>query len=318
MCPNLYDLFEKNNMRNIPTITKNLLIINVLAFLAYYVFKMRGINFNDIFGLHFFLASDFHLYQLFTYMFMHAGFEHLFFNMLALWMFGGVIERMLGTKRFLTLYFACGIGAGVLQELAQYVSYMVQGLGAYDLVDTGMGTMPTGQFLNLWTTVGASGAIYGILLAFGMMLPNERIFIFPIPIPIKAKWFVMFYAVVELVSAMAMPGDNVAHFAHLGGMLFAFLLLRYWRNHGGGGYGGFGYKQSIFDKMKNMLKNRRDSYRPFSRNEHTDSRQSDWDYNKQKAEEQKEIDRLLDKIRKSGYESLTKEEKQRLFDASKK
>ncbi len=109
-------------MRSIPTITKNLLIINVLAFLAYLVLSYRGIDLNNIFGLHFFLASKFHIYQLFTYMFMHANFEHVFFNMFALWMFGCVMERVWGPKKFLFYYIFCGIGAGIVQEIAQYVS----------------------------------------------------------------------------------------------------------------------------------------------------------------------------------------------------
>lgn len=222
-------------MREIPTVTKNLLIINVIAFFAMYVLGLRGIDLNNILGLHFFKASDFQLYQLITYMFMHANWQHIFFNMFALWMFGVTIERVMGEKRFLIYYLICGIGAGLVQELVQLIAYYAQGLSAYEMVNLN-GQMQIGMdaFLNTWTTVGASGAIYGILLAFGMIFPEERIFIFPLPVPIKAKWFVMIYIAIELISGLASYGNsNVAHFAHLGGMLFGFLLIRHWQRGGG-------------------------------------------------------------------------------------
>ena len=179
-------------MRNIPIVTKNLLIVNVVAFIVCYFFgKDASGNFmlNDILGLHFFMASDFHVYQLITYMFMHGGFEHIIFNMFALWMFGCVVERVWGPKKFLFYYIACGVGAGLFQEAAQYVNYLYNDLSAYQFIVDGNGArLPMGDYLNMWTTVGASGAIYAILLAFGMIYPNERIFIFPLPIPIKAKF----------------------------------------------------------------------------------------------------------------------------------
>ena len=169
-------------MRNIPIVTKNLLIVNVVAFLVCYLFgKDASGNFmlNDILGLHFFMASDFHVYQLITYMFMHGGFEHIIFNMFALWMFGCVVERVWGAKKFLFYYIACGVGAGLFQEAAQYVSYLYNDFSAYQfIVDANGARLPMGDYLNLWATVGASGAIYAILLAFGMIYPNERIFIF--------------------------------------------------------------------------------------------------------------------------------------------
>ena len=222
-------------MRNIPAITKNLLIINILMFAAYWVFGRLGINLNDILGLHFFLSSDFHLYQLFTYMFMHAGISHIFFNMFALWMFGRIVENVWGPKRFLTYYLACGVGAGLIQMIAQFGSFymiasdQIPGFGFGDIMTVAHNSEAA---LSSWTTVGASGAIYGILLAFGMLFPEERIFIFPLPVPIKAKWFVMLYAGLELMLGLGMPGDSVAHFAHLGGMLIGFLLIRYWRQIG--------------------------------------------------------------------------------------
>ena len=215
-------------MNNLPPVTKNLLIINVLCFLGYIVAQKYGIDLNDTLGLHFFLASDFNLAQLVTYMFMHANFQHIFFNMFAVWMFGRTLEHVLGAKRFLTYYMICGIGAGLVQELVQYIQYAME-LSHYDNVDTGLSIIPMAEFLNMMTTVGASGAVYGILLAFGMLFPETRMFVFPLPFPIKAKFFVIGYAVIELFSGFGSSGDGVAHFAHLGGMIFGFLLIMYWR-----------------------------------------------------------------------------------------
>lgn len=223
-------------MNRLPVVTKNLLAINVLMFFATFVMKKQGVDLTDILGLHFFKASDFAPYQLVTYMFMHSGFSHLFFNMFALYMFGGVLERVWGMKRFLIYYFVSGIGAGLLQETVQYISFVQEGLAAYEGVKTQMGVMPMGEFLNLWTTVGASGAVYAILLGFGMSFPNERMFVFPFPFPIKAKFFVAGYAVIELLLGITDSMDGVAHFAHLGGMLFGLALIIWWRrNHKIGG-----------------------------------------------------------------------------------
>ena len=312
-------------MRNIPIVTKNLLIVNVVAFLVCYLFgKDASGNFmlNDILGLHFFMASDFHVYQLITYMFMHGGFEHIIFNMFALWMFGCVVERVWGAKKFLFYYIVCGVGAGLFQEAAQYVSYLYNDFSAYQfIVDANGPRLPMGDYLNLWTTVGASGAIYAILLAFGMIYPNERIFIFPLPVPIKAKYFVIGYAAIELFSALATRGDGVAHIAHLGGMVFGFFMIRYWRKQMEGGYHNSS-TQDAFDKVRNMFGGRNKYTKQrfdYTRNENytTDFQPTDQDEQRKKAN-QVEIDRILDKIRKSGYDSLSKEEKQTLFDQSNK
>ena len=312
-------------MRNIPIVTKNLLIVNVVAFLVCYLSgKDASGNFmlNDILGLHFFMASDFHVYQLITYMFMHGGFEHIIFNMFALWMFGCVVERVWGAKKFLFYYIACGVGAGLFQEAAQYVSYLYNDFSAYQFIVDANGTrLPMGDYLNLWTTVGASGAIYAILLAFGMIYPNERIFIFPLPVPIKAKYFVIGYAAIELFSALATRGDGVAHIAHLGGMVFSFFMIRYWRKQMEGGYHNSS-TQDAFDKVRNMFGGRNKYTKQrfdYTRNENytTDFQPTDQDEQRKKAN-QVEIDRILDKIRKSGYDSLSKEEKQTLFDQSNK
>ncbi len=298
-------------MRNIPAITKNLLIINFLVFAATWLLHRYGLDLNSMGGLHFFLAPDFNVLQLVTYMFLHGGFTHIFFNMFALWMFGCVLERVWGPKKFLFYYLACGIGAGLMQELAQFVQFYTMTGGA-DMLQT---ARIYSAELNMWTTVGASGAIYAILLAFGMTFPEERIFIFPLPIPIKAKWFVMFYVAIELFSALGAPGDGVAHMAHLGGMLFGFFMIRYWNRHPGTGYNRNGGRQ-FFDSLKQNFDRHRNSRKSW--NKHTDSgtRESDWEYNARKKAKQEETDRILDKIRKSGYDSLTKEEKKKLFESN--
>lgn len=219
-------------MNNLPTVTKNLLIINVLCFFGAVVGEKYGFDLNGICGLHFFMASDFKLWQLITYMFMHANLEHIFFNMFAVWMFGRTLEHVWGGKRFLIYYMVCGIGAGLIQELVQYGEYVMV-LQDYQQVDTGFGIIPMSDYLNMMNTVGASGAVYGILLAFGMLFPNSQMFVFPIPFPIKAKYFVIGYAVIELLLGMGRAGDGIAHFAHLGGMLFGLLLILYWKKNNG-------------------------------------------------------------------------------------
>ena len=317
-------------MRNIPVVTKNLLIINILVFIATYVVRGLNIDLNDILGLHFFLASDFRIWQFFTYMFMHGGFTHILMNMFMLWMFGMVVENVWGPKKFLFYYIVCGVGAGLCQELAQYGTYLVEGLAQYESVKIGTTVLPMNVYLNMMNTVGASGAIYGVLLAFGMLFPEERMFIIPIPVPIKAKWIVMGSIVVELFSAIGTSNDGVAHLAHLGGMLFGFILIRYWKKHPYSGYGDFGMNRGhqFFDRMKNTWEQRggRDSRNVSNGNSgswtnasqsNNANNRSDWDYNAQKKQQQEEVDRILDKIRKSGYDSLTKDEKQKLFDSSK-
>jgi len=302
-------------MNNIPTMTKNLLIVNFLAFVATWVLELRGIDLTSLLGLHFFMAQDFRVYQFITYMFLHGGFTHIFFNMFALWMFGAVIERVWGPKKFLFYYISCGIGAGMTQELAQYVNYLSLGLSEFDQVNVGGTLMLTGDYLNLWTTIGASGAVYAILLAFGMIFPNERLFIIPFPFPIKAKWLVVGYIAIELFSALSGPGDGVAHTAHLGGMLFGFIMIRYWKKHPENG-SGFGRNRGkeFFDDMKRRFDERqRSSHRRRWVDEPEESQEPP---KKPKRQNQEEIDAILDKIRKSGYDSLTKEEKKKLFDQS--
>ena len=292
--------------------TKNLLIVNFLAFAATWVLELRGIDLTQLLGLHFFLASDFQIYQFFTYMFLHGGFTHIFFNMFALWMFGSVIERVWGPKKFIFYYIVCGIGAGITQELVQYATYTIEGISAYQYVNAGGVQMTTDAYINLWTTIGASGAVYGILLAFGMIFPNERLFIIPFPFPIKAKWLIVGYIAIELFSAMTGPGDGVAR------MLFGFLLIRYWQKHPDSSQSfGRSRGQEFFENMKRRYDQRQQQSSHIKAEQTDPRRESDEEYNARKRKNQEEVDAILDKIRKSGYDSLTKEEKKKLFDQSR-
>ena len=218
--------YSPTGFRVLPPVVKHLLIINAILFLATFTLNRFNIDLSDYLGLHFFLAKDFMPYQLFTYMFMHANFEHIFFNMFALWMFGNTLENIWGSKRFLLYYIICGLGAAVSQEVVQFIDFEMrtdwQGLA---ILNDGMR-----EVLNTWNTVGASGAVYGLLLAFGMLFPNSRIYLYFL-FPIKAKWFVIGYAVIELLSGFFTSG-NVAHFAHLGGMLFGLILILIWKKKG--------------------------------------------------------------------------------------
>ena len=308
-------------MFRIPTVTKNLLIINLLAFVATLVFQMRGIDLADIGGLHFFLASNFHFYQLVTYLFLHASFMHILSNMFGLWMFGCVIENVWGPKKFLFYYITCGIGAGLLQEIAQFGSFYMT--IAEQVPETTIGTVMEygvhyANALNSWTTIGASGAVYAVILAFGMTFPNERLFIIPFPFPIKAKWFVLGYVAIEFFSSITSTGDGVAHTAHLGGMLFGYLMIRYWNKHPNASFDR-SRGQQFFENLKHNFEQRQQQQqRPENPKMHAErgSREDDREYNARKRQNQEEIDAILDKIRKSGYDSLTKEEKKKLFDAS--
>lgn len=264
-------------MRMTPVV-KNLLIINVLFFAATIVMQRSlGLDLENLLGLHYVRASDFGFWQLVTFVFMHANVSHLFFNMFALWMFGTAVEDAVGTKRFLAYYMACGIGSGIIQEIAvgidlrpiiaavdtllsdtttaniqEFLSTTIRivSIESQQLVDTfikeyngTVGSDPMAaevmarefaikyqdMYINANVTVGASGAVFGILLAFGMIYPNLRIMLLFPPIPMKAKWFVLVYGLLELFGGIhGSDYDNVAHWAHLGGMLFGFLLLRMW------------------------------------------------------------------------------------------
>lgn len=237
--------FDNGFLNRMPTVTKNLLIINVLVFV---VTLAKGALVDRYLGLHYFSSPMFNAAQLFTYMFVHAGFLHLFFNMFALVMFGPQIEWTLGSKRFLFYYISCGVGAALVQEgvfalmMTKYAALfspeqldqiiregaiaLTQGK---DFVDP---TMSAVNRLVNGATVGASGAIYGILLAFGMLFPNVQLMLIIPPMPVKAKWLVIGYAVIELVYGVGGSSSGVAHFCHLGGMLAGLLIILYWKHKG--------------------------------------------------------------------------------------
>lgn len=217
----------------------NLLIANVVVFVAMMLFESSMIRFqlftvdlrsgaqqwwNDLIDINAlgdptWSQAKFHIWQPLTYMFMHGGFSHLFFNMFSLWMFGRTLELELGAKRFLTYYIVCGVGAALFQ----------MGVAQIDLAHLEIGSRAWIQYMAT-PTVGASGAIFGLLLAFGLLHPNAMIsLIFP-PITLKAKWFVVIYGALELLLGVSGTMDNVAHFAHLGGMFWGWLLLLWWRH----------------------------------------------------------------------------------------
>ena len=205
-----------NSYFQTPPVVKNLIIINALVYMATALIQPAHNAIMEYCAL-WLGAPLFHTYQFVTYMFVHANFEHIFFNMFALWMFGRTLEYELGSKRFLTYYMVCGVGAGVLQLLVGWLEYRYGNVGMMALM------VPT---------VGASGAVFGLLLAFGVMHPNAAIMLLIPPIPMKAKWFVVVYGVIELFFGISGRMDGVAHFAHVGGMLWGFLLLYYWKHKG--------------------------------------------------------------------------------------
>ena len=310
-------------LQRIPPITRNLLLLNVVCFLLQSVLTTRGINLDQWLGLHFVMASQFKVWQLVTYLFLHGNLTHLFFNMFSLWMFGRVVEGTLGAKRFLLLYAVSGIGAGLCQELFQLSGFLYEGMMGYENVVQLDGTILTmDAYLNQWTTIGASGACYGVLLAFGMLYPNERIMLLIPPIPLKAKYFVMGYAAIELFSAYT-SNDNVAHFAHLGGMLFAWGLLRWWRKQskrqpqftGWQTYSAPQRKASLWQRLVSLF-NRTTRRTTEGNARHTATRQSDYEQNIRSHQEEARMDEILDKVRRSGYDSLTPEEKHELFRIS--
>lgn len=205
-----------------PPVVKNLIIANCVMLLATTLLPFR----NELIGrLALFNVESplFHSYQVVTYMFLHGGVSHLFFNMFALWMFGRALEYEMGSQRFLTYYLVCGIGAALLQLAVGYAEYThaVEAVGQIAAMD----------YLRV-PTVGASGAIFGLLMAFGVLHPNDIIMLIFPPVALKAKWFVIIYGVVELFFGLSGYQSGVAHFAHVGGMLWGLMLLYWWRRRG--------------------------------------------------------------------------------------
>ncbi len=277
--------YSPSGFKILPPVVKNLIIINTLFFLATLALRRFHIDLISILGLHYPGASGFRIYQFATYMFMHGGWAHIFFNMFALWMFGNLIENVWGGKKFLIFYLLTGLGSGIvyifwihfslgknLDMLNAIISHpTVPAVEAYfheygfrlnelttalsqsdlNLFNHNMTLLASGsaaptdiqqiisflstykaEMINEMVVIGASGAIFGLLLAFGMMFPNMLIYLY-FAIPIKAKWFVIGYGLIELFSGIRnKPGDNVAHFAHIGGMLVGFLIIMYWKKKG--------------------------------------------------------------------------------------
>ena len=260
--------FRPGGFQQLPSVVKNIIIINVLVFLIQYGFNSRGIDLDVYFGLHYWHSSLFRWWQPLTHLFMHGSITHIFFNMFALWMFGRILEDVWGPKRFLIFYLICGFGAAICHEAVltfeylpmnnEVLAYMHHPDIASFLQFTGKHRIPVNpEFISAWqmnpdstlfisrsvstlsdyyqysiseATIGASGAVFGLLFAFGYLFPNTLLYLY-FAIPVKAKWFVAGYALLELyLGIQNSAGDNIAHFAHLGGMLFAFIMLRIWNN----------------------------------------------------------------------------------------
>jgi hypothetical protein len=217
----------RNSFRSTPQIVLNLIIINTLVFFAQNIFG--GMNefskFNNLFALHHFKSPDFRPYQLVTHMFMHGSFFHLLANMFGLWMFGSMMERVWGPKKFLTFFIICGLGAA----FAQLGSYIHDYWSIDHMAITSEEYSVYVDILRRNATVGASGAIMGILAAYGYTFPNTQLIIFPIPIPVKAKWAIIGIIAMDILGGISNSvGDNIAHFAHIGGALIGFIIVLIW------------------------------------------------------------------------------------------
>lgn len=238
--------------RSIPPVTKNLIIINLIVWLAEILVPGFSHTLVDRLGLHLFGSALFNPAQIFTYMFMHdpSSFAHILFNMFSLWMFGRILEQVWGAKRFLIFYLVCGVGAALVQEAvwgltwkSEYIDgiarlnglttdHMRQIVDAAVASGEGKWLDAIAQFKSTMVTIGASGAIYGILLGFAFTFPDMPLYFFFIPVPIKAKYMVIGYGVIEFFLGVSGTMSTVAHFAHLGGMLFGIILLLWWKKNG--------------------------------------------------------------------------------------
>jgi membrane associated rhomboid family serine protease len=227
--------YRQSPFANLTPVVKNLLIINLICFIPYVV--LSDFNYDhyvvENLGVYYFNSPHFRVWQLITYMFIHGGWEHILFNMFALFSFGPILEYAIGPKRFFNLYFICGIGAALFQMLVQ--AYEVHAaIGSFtiplDFQVSDPAIIAKLQGIYAAPVVGASGAIFGVLVAFGMLYPNLELMILFVPVPIKAKYIIPIYVVIEIVLGVGQfGGDNVAHFAHLGGALLGFILVKIWR-----------------------------------------------------------------------------------------
>lgn len=230
-----------NPLNNLPPVVKNLLILCIIFFIGSMIFEIGS---TYLFGVFYPDSPMFKIWQPITYMFMHGSFAHIFFNMFALVMFGSVIEQVLGSKRFLNYYLICGLGALVLQYGVQAIEvYQITGtVFAHDLLNIDLYSnrvssnipIPQSDFnklVSIYATpmVGASGAVFGILLAFAYLFPNMPLQLLFIPVPIKAKYLVGGYILIEIYLGFANSGSSIAHLAHVGGALFGYLLIKAWK-----------------------------------------------------------------------------------------
>lgn len=267
--------FRPSGFNVLPTVVKNLIIINAIIYFAQFVMGGFGIDLVDLMGLHYWKSEYFGVWQFVTHMFLHGSLGHIFMNMFALWMFGSILENVWGPKKFLTFYLLCGLGAAVLHMgvVGYQFSSIESAFSAYQNNPTSESLQYFQSVLNKMTgatlnispgayansteivkslhnelygytfqsgkhmaglfdsaTIGASGAVFGVLFAFGFLFPNTLLYIYFL-VPIKAKYVVAAYALIELFAGIQnSAGDNVAHFAHLGGMLVAFIILKIWKN----------------------------------------------------------------------------------------
>ncbi|MBA3664915.1 MAG: rhomboid family intramembrane serine protease [Bacteroidetes bacterium] len=233
--------YRPSGFGGLPPVTKNIIIINVILFVFTFVFQQMNINLTDYLGLHHHLAPAFKPHQFVTYIFMHASFQHLLFNMIGVYMFGQVLEQQWGPKRYLVFYIVTGLGAAVAQYLI--MNYEISGWLEMANQQINEATDPTDRAslinqkyvqinsLDHHVIVGASGSLFGLLGAFGMLFPNQMLYIYFL-FPVKAKWMVIAYGALELFSGLSNdPTDNVAHFAHLGGLFVGVILVLLWKKN---------------------------------------------------------------------------------------
>ena len=213
-----------------PPITLNLIIANFVVWLACAILPI-GDAIRE-YGMLYWIGSEkFHAYQFFTYMFLHADFQHMFFNMFSLWMFGRTLEVDLGPKKFLTYFFVCGVGAALLHMGVAAVEWVnIKSHIAAEATTMGVSAVQlANKIFTNHAMLGASGAVMGVVMSFGVLHPNAMVMLMFPPIPMKAKWFVVVFLVIEFSAGVVGVSDSIAHFAHLGGMLWGWLLLRYWK-----------------------------------------------------------------------------------------
>lgn len=213
-------------MSRVPVAVKNIIIINILVMIMTYLNETLMV---EKFALFYPTSPFFHWWQPVTHMFMHGGFWHILFNMYTLYIFGSTLERVWGPKKFLIFYFVTGIGAAAIHtgvEWIQMQSWITQA------AEGSQSALVSIHQLKMTPTLGASGAIYGVLMGYALLYPDSMLVLFFPPIPIKAKWMVLIFAAIELVTGVTGTGGGIAHFAHLGGLIFGFILIRFWKKKG--------------------------------------------------------------------------------------